>query len=106
MSAFCAICIAMIEGEPKREPLGRNDAMVNVCDDCSSEIEPKENLSAQDFRESEGTERSQRIKANRDKLVAAGICQNGRNHGPRTHGRLCTKCWLRWGCSPKKRKAA
>src|ERR1043165_3987097 len=32
--SLCAICTADIIGEPRREPLGRNDAMVNVCDDC------------------------------------------------------------------------
>jgi hypothetical protein len=31
----CAICVAICVA-PHREPLGRNDAMVNVCDECAS----------------------------------------------------------------------
>lgn len=32
----CAICVGDIVGEPRREPLGRGDAMVNVCSDCAT----------------------------------------------------------------------
>lgn len=35
---FCALCTDQILGEqPHREPLGRNGAMVNVCDSCHTE---------------------------------------------------------------------
>ncbi len=34
MSAFCAICARDIVGEPLRRPLGRDDALVNVCHAC------------------------------------------------------------------------
>jgi hypothetical protein len=32
----CAICANPIKGSPSREPLGRNDAYVNVCATCQS----------------------------------------------------------------------
>ncbi len=31
---FCALCIADIPGTPQQAPLGRGNALVNVCDDC------------------------------------------------------------------------
>ncbi len=37
--AFCAICTASITGEPRRRPLGKDDAMVNVCVGCDGEDE-------------------------------------------------------------------
>jgi hypothetical protein len=39
--SFCAICGDDIVGVPRREPLGRDDAMVAVCDDCATEA-PRE----------------------------------------------------------------
>jgi hypothetical protein len=35
--AFCAICGDDIVGNPRREPLGKDEALVNVCDDCATE---------------------------------------------------------------------
>jgi hypothetical protein len=35
---FCAICTDEIRGVPRREPLGKNGAMVNVCDGCALEM--------------------------------------------------------------------
>ena len=37
MSAFCAICADDIVGEPLRRPLGKGDALVNVCTRCDEE---------------------------------------------------------------------
>lgn len=37
MSAFCAVCAADIVGDPLRRPLGKGDAMVNVCASCDEE---------------------------------------------------------------------
>lgn len=34
--ACCALCCADILGTPKREPLGKNGGMVNVCGDCAT----------------------------------------------------------------------
>ena len=36
MRNFCALCLDPIVGNPKKQPLGRNDALVNVCDTCDS----------------------------------------------------------------------
>ena len=35
--SFCALCTADILGAPYREPLGRNDALVDVCASCATE---------------------------------------------------------------------
>lgn len=35
--SFCAICTDDIVGEPRREPLGKNDALVDVCIDCATQ---------------------------------------------------------------------
>ena len=37
----CAICARPCIGELHQEPLGRNDAMVNVCSRCATEV-PRE----------------------------------------------------------------
>lgn len=44
------------------------------------------------------SDRAARIRAHRDDLVRRGICTNGENHGPATHGRLCERCHsgFRW----------
>jgi hypothetical protein len=34
---FCAICATAITGTPRREPLGKDGAMVNVCPSCADE---------------------------------------------------------------------
>jgi hypothetical protein len=36
VSAWCAICGDDIVGEVRREPLGKDDALVAVCDDCAT----------------------------------------------------------------------
>ncbi len=36
VSAFCAICTATVYGEVVRQPLGRGDAPVVVCEECES----------------------------------------------------------------------
>jgi len=38
---FCAICASEIVGEPYREPLGRDNALVNVCSRCNDEVVPE-----------------------------------------------------------------
>src|SRR5690349_16955294 len=35
--SFCAVCSRTITGPVHREPLGRNDAMVDVCHGCATE---------------------------------------------------------------------
>lgn len=37
MTSCCAICTASITGPVQREPLGRNDALVPVCNRCATE---------------------------------------------------------------------
>lgn len=37
-SFTCAICARSSTGVPTREPLGRDDAMVDVCASCSSDV--------------------------------------------------------------------
>lgn len=34
--AFCALCLDTIAGPPRQQPLGRDNAMVNVCTTCDS----------------------------------------------------------------------
>lgn len=34
--AFCALCVEPVSGQERREPLGRDGAMVNVCVDCAT----------------------------------------------------------------------
>jgi len=36
VNAFCSICCDTITGVPNLEPLGRDNAMVAVCNDCST----------------------------------------------------------------------
>lgn len=33
---FCALCLDDIEGVPRKQPLGRDDALVKVCNTCDS----------------------------------------------------------------------
>lgn len=47
MKHFCALCLDPIIGNPKKQPLGRNDALVNVCDTCDS-AHPRSGLYAFD----------------------------------------------------------
>jgi hypothetical protein len=36
-STFCAVCTADIVGEPRKAPLGKNNALVSICVDCDTE---------------------------------------------------------------------
>lgn len=57
---WCAICADPIAGKPARRPLGRDDAMVNVCTDCDEarpiandnrrDYEPRPGLTVDEFR--------------------------------------------------------
>ena len=94
MTGFCAICTATIAEVTRREPLGRNDGMVPVCDGCATKVIVPQQC-ARPFRRPPSTDRSYQIRANRDQLASEGICTQGRDHGPPTHGRLCTPCWER-----------
>jgi hypothetical protein len=38
VSPVCAICTNEIADEPTREPLGRDNALVNVCASCSQPV--------------------------------------------------------------------
>lgn len=99
--AFCAVCTATIAGAPYREPIGPDDALVDVCKRCATEeVVPKEIITAADMLEPGNThaERAARIKAHRQALYDAGLCVNGKNHGPRMEGRrVCATCHEKWG---------
>lgn len=92
---FCALCLDLIADVVRREPLGKNDALVAVCDGCAfDEIEPKHRVTAQSMREPRGlSPRAYRIKEHRDQLAAEGLCKNGRDHGKVKPGkRICPDC--------------
>ena len=92
---FCALCLDPIADVVRREPLGKNDALVAVCDGCAyEEIKPKHRLTAHTRREPPAlSSRAYRIKEHRDRLVAEGLCANGRNHGKAQPGkRTCADC--------------
>lgn len=66
--AFCALCLDTIAGTPRQEPLGRNDALVNVCDDCAtqrplSKFGPEAGYEANDPRVSADDARGSRAPA-------------------------------------------
>jgi hypothetical protein len=92
---FCALCLDPIADVVRREPLGKNDALVAVCDSCAlEEIRPKHRVTAQSMRDSRvTTPRAARIKEYRDQLVVEGVCVNGRDHGKVKPGkRVCADC--------------
>lgn len=91
---FCATCLAYIDGEPNYEPLGRDDAVVALCNRCAfTEVVPKEHVSAHQMRGSQSDEdRALRIKRHRDDLAARGLCTNGEKHGKATRGPYCEDC--------------
>lgn len=89
--ATCAVCVAY--GPVIREPLGKDDALVNVCLDCATkEVEdpctPRFGL----IRRDPSDARAAKIREHRDRLKAGGICVNGVTHGKATHGVLCEHC--------------
>lgn len=92
---FCAICLASIANIRRREPLGKDDGMVAVCDGCAGEvITPKERINARMMRPPDATtSRAAQIRERRAKLTRDGFCINGRNHGPPLPGRrICAYC--------------
>lgn len=58
---FCAICTDPIAGEPARRPLGKDNALVNVCTDCDEappvarcdlrDYEPRPGLTTAEIRD-------------------------------------------------------
>ncbi len=57
----CAICTAVIVGTPRREPLGRNDALVSVCSACATET-PRAYSSARGYEVREGMSQNEMLR--------------------------------------------
>lgn len=94
MSAyFCAVCVSDIDHEPTREPIGKNGGLVAVCGDCATRAANPGRQQRRVISKMPAAPRYVAIKANRDRLTAAGLCYYGANHGPAKHGRLCETCW-------------
>jgi hypothetical protein len=86
-NAFCAICGDDIVGVPRRESLGKDDAMVAVCDDCATEVP----------REARGPDRGYQVResatAREGALLAKrallrGVKKPRRARGPKLRGAL------------------
>ena len=89
--SFCAVCTSD-RGPFTEQPLGKNDALVLVCNRCST-VEPNQGKRSRRVIVKEITDpRHAQIKAHRQRLTDEGLCMYGRNHGPKKHGRLCAAC--------------
>ena len=96
MSISCAICTDVIEGKPRYEPLGTDDAMVPVCTPCATEpVVPKEIIPTRCLRREAPNPRAAQIREHRNALKAQGLCVNGASHGAISRGRLCERCHAR-----------
>lgn len=106
----CAICVDLILNVRRREPLGKNGGLVNVCDRCALEAAPNpvDNGSRGVVHNQEPTNsRAARIREHRQRLAREGVCVNGANHGKATHGKVCTSCHAnRDGYERKRRRSA
>ncbi len=92
---FCAVCVRTIKGAPRMEPIGKNDALVAVCEDCATVEVPEPELGNHVVVKEPRDDRAARIREHRRRLKQRGICVYGENHGPATHGELCEACRIR-----------
>lgn len=101
---FCAICTGPITGEPFL------DGPYKLCKRCACEpVEFKERPPSRGLvsRQETLTPNALRIRANRDRLKAEGLCTNGRNHGPAEPGRTtCHACGERERVRARGRRVA
>lgn len=93
---FCALCLRYISpGDQRREPLGRDDAFVNVCSVCCNPRSKPVKMSSVDARTPSVTRPAkERAKMLRDQRRRDRLCVNSAKHGPATHGVRCEACQL------------
>lgn len=97
MKPFCAICTSE-RGPFSRHPLGKGDALVNVCERCDSEeIVPVSVESRVEFASDDRvlSPQASRLREHRQDLVRRGLCKNGEKHGKATHGQECDRCYAK-----------
>lgn len=94
--AFCAVCICDITGPVRREPIGKDDALVAVCERCAKEsvkLPPVRHVVyVKPTNTPQARGRYAEIKRHRAELAARGVCIYGEKHGPATAGKLCDGC--------------
>lgn len=97
--ATCAVCVCEIRGAVFREPLGRDDALVDVCRSCATEPARPQGSVSHPVRKRDRVvtnSRAQQLRDHREDLKRRGLCRNGANHGKATRGGLCDACDLRY----------
>lgn len=107
---FCGICTEPIAVVTRREPIGKDDGLVAVCDQCANDhaevIDAPRRVRPPDV-EPGMLSRADTLTAYRKRLYDEGACMNGRKHGPRVgHKRLCQACLDREAERNRARKAA
>lgn len=101
--SFCATCLKDLTGEEiRREPLGRNDAVVTLCIKCACD-EPRVVQVVVRKKRDKRVDRAAWLTAHRNSLADRGPCINGARHPRPTEGRRsCDECIAR---KSKKRAA-
>lgn len=96
LNAFCAICGDDIVGVARREPLGKDDALVNVCDECSTQTPREMHNHERGYQEraAVSVEEVGRKAANYLRTVKVGVPRRGfygSNASPPTRGYIVVR---------------
>lgn len=97
MKPFCSICIRYIGTDELasrgvvREPLGKDGAMVVVCERCAKN---SPSITRRPLRPPPtAISRALRLHNHRESLAVRGLCINGTNHARPEEGfRMCNAC--------------